>query len=75
MTKYFFCCVCTFIHCVTSFFPTPNLHYHTTALTDIRSLHCTIVLQYIQNKHQHNTDDGRQAIGEELRYIHVQMSR
>jgi len=25
------------------------------------------------NRHQHNTDDGRQAMGEEMR--HVQMSR
>ena len=26
-----------------------------------------------RNRHQHNTDDGRQAMGEEMR--HVQMSR
>ena len=26
-----------------------------------------------RNRHQHNTDDGRQAVGEEMR--HVQMSR
>jgi len=32
-----------------------------------------IKTQYIHNRHQHNTDDGGQAMGEES--IHVQMSR
>ena len=35
--------------------------------------HNTIVLQYLYNRHQCNTDDGKQAMGEKLR--HVQMSR
>jgi len=38
---------------------------------------CSIYQKYKKNKkrnrHQHNTDDGRQAMGEEMR--HVQMSR
>jgi len=33
----------------------------------------TQMLNQIHNRHQHNTDDGGQAMGEELR--HVQMSR
>jgi len=31
------------------------------------------MLAHIHNDHSHNTDDGGQAMGEELR--HVQMSR
>jgi len=34
--------------------------------------HCMINKKK-RNRHQHNTDDGRQAMGEEMR--HVQMSR
>jgi len=38
--------------------------------------HISQILKKIKkkrNRHQHNTDDGRQAVGEEMR--HVQMSR
>jgi len=34
--KYFFYCICTYIYCVTSFFPTLVTSSH------IHSLHCTV---------------------------------
>jgi len=42
-------------------------------IINIKNGHNTIVLQYhtVHNRHQCKTDDGGQALGKELRHVHM----
>ena len=42
-------------------------------ITNIKKIEKNKKIKKKRNRRQHNTDDGRQAVGEEMR--HVQMSR